>query len=106
MALVYSTIYGDMKFPSKKKAEEFKKIICSWTGFTAATAPDTIEEAVEYHKTYEHGGIPAVYALIREKQAELRAAVRMAEAERRIRYDLARLAARDRISYKEHYDRW
>ena len=101
--VAYETIYGWMEFPSIKKAEEFKARICSWEGFTAATAPNTIQEAVEYHKTYEHGGFPAVYALIREKQAELRLAVQIAEAERRTRYALAALAPKDSTFYKEHY---
>ena len=101
--VAYETIYGWMEFKSLKKAEEFKAKICSWAGFTAATAPSTIQEAVEFHKTYEHGGIPAVYTLIREKQAELRSAVRLAEAERRTRYHLASLAPRDSIFYKEHF---
>lgn len=101
--VAYETIYGWMEFKSIEKAEAFKAKICSWEGFTAATAPRTIQEAVEYHKTYEHGGIPAVYTLIREKQAEQRLAVQIAEAERRTRYHLASLAPRDSVFYKEHF---
>ena len=103
-SVVYETVYGTMKFPSKKKAEEFKKIICSWEGFTVITAPNTIEEAVKYHMAMEKVGITEVYTLMREREAEIRAAMRMAESERRLRYDLARLAPRDSMFYKEHYD--
>lgn len=99
-SVVYETVYGTMKFPSKKKAEEFKKTICSWEGFTVDTAPDTIEEAVKYHLAMEKVGITEVYALLREKRER----IERAESERRLRYHLASLAPRDSTFYKEHYD--
>ena len=97
--VVYETVYGSMKFPSVKKAEEFKKSICSWDGFTVETAPNTIQEAVEYHLAMEKGGIVEVYALLREKRER----VERSDSERRIRYHLASLAPRDSIFYKEHF---
>ena len=99
----YETIYGTMKFPSLKKAEEFKKSICSWDGFTVETAPDTIQEAVEYHLAMEKGGITEVYALLRTKASERKIRADIARAERETRYHLASLAPRDSIFYKEHF---
>lgn len=87
-SLAYETVYGTMEFACFNEAEEFKKAICSWEGFTATTCPNTVQEAVEYHLAYKKGGTYEVYALIREKQAELRAAVRLAESERRTRQEL------------------
>lgn len=98
--VAYETIYGWMEFPSLKKAEEFKKSICSWEGFTVETAPGSIQEAVEYHLAMEKVGIIEVYALLREKRER----IERAQSERRLRYHLAKLAPRDSIFYKEHYD--
>lgn len=91
--------YGWMEFESMAKAEEFRRIICSWAGFTADTAPRTVAEAVEYHKAYCAGGVSEVYACIRHREimAEIRA------AEREARYAAASLAPRDSIFYKQHY---
>lgn len=91
--------YGWMEFKSAQEAAEFKKIICSWEGFTVETAPSTVQEAVEYHLAYEKGGVAEVYAVIRHKE-HLEA---MYESERRTRYALAALAPRESIFYKEHY---
>ena len=102
--VVYETIYGVMKFPSLKKAEEFKKSICSWDGFTVETAPDTIQEAVEYHLAMEKGGIVEVYALLRTRASESKIRADIARAERETRYHLASLAPRDSIFYREHFD--
>lgn len=98
--VVFETVYGSMKFPSIKKAEEFKKSICSWDGFTVESAPNTIEEAVEYHLAMEKGGIVEVYALLREKRER----VEHAASERRIRRHLASLASKESALYKEHFD--
>lgn len=97
--VAYETMYGWMEFPSLKKAEEFKKIICSWEGFTVETAPSTIEEAVEFHLAYTKGGVSEVYAVIRAKRER----IEHAEAERRVRYMLASLAHRESEFYKEHF---
>lgn len=94
------TRYGWMEFKSQEEAAEFKKIICSWEGFTVETAPSTIQEAVEYHLAYEKGGVQEVYAVIRHKE-HLKA---MYESERRTRYMLASLAPRESVFYKEHYE--
>lgn len=91
--------YGWMEFESMAKAEEFRRIICSWSGFTADTAPSTVAEAVEYHKAYCAGGVSEVYAAMRHR--EQIAAVR--EAERELRYKMASLAPRESLFYKEHY---
>ncbi len=91
--------YGWMEFASMAKAEEFRRIICSWSGFTVETAPCTVAEAVEYHKAYCAGGISEVYACIRHR--EQIAVVR--ETERELRYHLASLAPRESLFYKEHY---
>ena len=101
--VAYETIYGWMEFKSLKKAEEFKAKICSWAGFTVETAPDTIQEAVEYHKAYEAGGFEEVYALIRTRSSERKIRADIARAERETRYHLASLAPRDSIFYKEHF---
>lgn len=91
--------YGWMEFKSAEKAEEFRRIICSWAGFTADTAPRTVAEAVEYHKAYCAGGFPEVYACIRHREQR----IEMARMEREMRYEMARLAPRESIFYKEHY---
>ena len=91
--------YGWMEFESMPKALEFYRIICSWAGFTAETAPRTIAEAVEYHKAYCAGGVAEVYAAMRHR--EQMAAIRAAERE--ARYAAARLAPRESLFYKEHY---
>lgn len=98
--VAYETVYGWMEFSSLEEAKEFKKTICSWDGFTVATAPDTIQEAVEFHKAYEHGGVAEVYAVIREKQLK----VRLAEIERSTRYSIASIAPRESVFYKEHFE--
>ena len=91
--------YGWMEFESMAKAEEFRRIICTWAGFTADTAPRTVAEAVEYHKAYCAGGVSEVYAVIRHREmmAEIRASARAA------RRAAASLAPRDSILYKEHF---
>lgn len=91
--------YGWMEFESMAKALEFRRIICTWAGFTADTAPSTVAEAVEYHMAYCAGGVAEVYAAMRHR--EQMAAIR--SAEREARYHAARLAPRDSIFYKEHY---
>ena len=91
--------YGSMEFESMPKALEFYRIIRTWAGFTADTAPRSIAEAVEYHKAYCAGGVSEVYACIRHR--EHMAAIRAAERE--ARYAAAKLAPRDSIFYKEHY---
>lgn len=102
--VVFETMYGQMKFPSLKKAQEFKETICSWDGFTVETAPDTIEEAVEYHLAMEKAGITEVYALLRTKQSERRIRAEVARTERETRYRLASLAPKDSMLYREHFD--
>lgn len=97
--VAYETIYGWMEFKSLAEAEAFKKTICSWEGFTAETAPNTIPEAVEFHLAYEKAGVSEVYALIREKRARME----RYEQERRLRYHLASLAPKESIFYKEHF---
>lgn len=93
------TRYGWMEFKSAEEGAEFKKIICSWEGFTVETAPSSLKEAVEYHLAYTKGGFAEVYAVIRHKE-HLK---EMYESERRTRYHLASLAPRESIFYKEHF---
>lgn len=97
--IAVETRYGWMEFKSAEEGAEFKKIICSWEGFTAETAPNTLEEAVEFHLAYTKGGVAEVYAVIRHKEH----LIAMYESERRTRYHLASLAPRESSFYKEHF---
>ena len=91
--------YGWMEFESQAKAEEFRRTICSWAGFTADTAPATVAQAVEYHLAYTKGGFSEVYACIRHREY-LHA---VAEAKRDLQYQLAKLAPRDSELYRSHF---
>lgn len=98
--IAVETRYGWMEFKSAKAAAEFKKAICSWEGFTVETAPNTLEEAVEFHLAYERGGVAEVLAVIRHKEH----LHELCEAERRTRYLLASLAPRESALHKEHFE--
>ena len=97
--VAFETMYGWMEFKSQEEAAEFKKIICSWEGFTVETAPSTIKEAVEFHLAYTKAGVSEVYAVIRAKQER----AERAAAERRVRYMLASVAPRESEFYKSHF---
>ena len=103
---------GSMTFRSHMAAWEFRTKIESWPGFLTRP-PHTREEAVDYHLAYCRGGAEAVWALereitARERAEELAAIHRKAvyEAEKRMRYAMARMAPRDSDEYRSHYDMW
>ncbi len=62
------TRYGSMTFKTWPEAYEFREIIATWSGFTEATQPKTVEHAVAYHLAYVEGGFAEVRALMRETE--------------------------------------
>jgi hypothetical protein len=62
------TRYGTMKFATWIEAYEFRDVIATWTGFTAATRPTSVEQAVEYHLAYVEGGVAEVRHVMRERE--------------------------------------
>ena len=62
------TTYGSMTFKSWPEAYKFLETIATWSGFTEATQPKTVEHAVAYHLAYVEGGFAEVRALMRETE--------------------------------------
>jgi hypothetical protein len=91
---------GEMKFPSKEAAWEFFSKIGTFQGFTKEIYPRNIEEAVEYHLTYERSGLEGVLAMIRHAE-QMRA---MEIHAREIRRVAAASAPRDSHEYRSHFD--
>jgi hypothetical protein len=98
--LTVTTKSGKMTFSSKASAWEFFLKISTFQGFTKETLPRNVEEAVEYHLTFERSGLEGVFALIRHTE-EMQA---IAKAEKSARYAAAQLAPRDSHVYRSHFD--
>ena len=95
-----TTKSGEMKFPSKEAAWEFFSKIGTFRGFTKEIYPRNVEEAVEYHLTYERSGLEGVYARIRHVE-EMKAMAKHASV---IRRSVAALHPRDSHEFRSHFD--
>lgn len=103
---------GVKHFASFDKSWEFMRKIEAWSGWSTRP-PITREEAVDYHLTYESGGIPAVLAReaelyardLAEKRREMAIALEL-KMEKEHRYAMARLAPRDSHEWRMHFDSW
>lgn len=98
--VTYTTKSGAMSFAGKEAAWDFFTKISSFSGFTKASAPRNVEEAVEYHLTFERSGLEGVYAVIRHVE-EMKAAAKHASE---IRRSMAALAPRDSHEFRSHFD--
>lgn len=98
--VTYTTKFGGMTFSSKEVALEFFSKIGTFQGFTKEVYPRNIEEAVEYHLTYERSGLDGVFAMIRHAE-QLRA---MEIHAREIRRVAAASAPRDSHAFLSHFD--
>jgi hypothetical protein len=98
--VTFTTRLGQMAFADKATAWDFFKKIGTFKGFTKEIYPRNIEEAVEYHLTYERSGLEGVYAMIRHAE-EMKAAAKHASA---IRRSVAALHPRDSHEFRSHFD--
>jgi|688.fasta_scaffold266471_6 hypothetical protein len=91
---------GEMTFASKESAWDFLSKIGTFQGFTKEIYPRNIEEAVEYHLTYERSGLEGVFAMIRHAE-QMRAMAKHAAEIRRV---AAASAPRDSHEFRSHFD--
>jgi hypothetical protein len=98
--VTYTTKSGGMSFSSKEVAWDFLSKIGTFQGFTKEIYPRNIEEAVEYHLTYERSGLEGVFAMIRHAE-QMRAMAKHASEIRRV---AAASAPRDSHEYRSHFD--
>lgn len=112
MAIKIKGELGTKYFASFDKSWEFMRKIEAWPGWSVRP-PITREEAVDYHLSYERGGIPAVLELetrlytieLAKKRREMAIALEL-KIEKEHRYAMARLAPRDSHEYRVHFDSW
>ena len=95
-----TTKFGEMTFADKATAWDFLMTILTFPGFSKDSAPRNVEEAVEYHLTFERSGLEGVYARIRhiEKMSA------MSKHSRDIRRSVAALHPRDSHEFRSHFD--
>lgn len=98
--VTYTTKFGGMSFADRETAWDFLMTILTFPGFSKDSAPRNVEEAVEYHLTFERSGLEGVYARIRHIE-EMNAMAKHASV---IRRAVAASAPRDSHEFRSHFD--